>query len=95
MRTLRAELTGDSYVTVQSLTVRGRTPVLTLCRELLTRGFSPTLRLEVYREGTLALTVRSLRERGALTVAEGEASPRFLPWRPLPEDLRGRPHPDT
>jgi hypothetical protein len=64
---------------------RGNTPVLALCRELLRQGVDPDQVLQVYRNGVLALRVRSIAEGAALTVAEGDRGiPRFRRWKPMP-----------
>src|SRR5262245_42109163 len=66
-RPLYAELT-DCTCTSTGLTARGAAPVLALCRQLLAAGADPDASLEVFRRGTLALRVRSLREAAQLEI---------------------------
>ena len=54
------------------LTVTGHAPVLELCRRLVAVGHDPTTPMHVYRDATLALTVRSIGEAKQL-VFPGEA----------------------
>jgi hypothetical protein len=80
---LYAELTGDNFASLGEIVVRGRTPVLSLCRELLAQGVDPDQALEVYRRGVLALKVRSIGEGAKLTVEESsDGRPRFRKFRP-------------
>jgi hypothetical protein len=65
---LRAELIGDYTCAGQSMTVRAKAPVLTLCRLLLAQGYDPTTTLDVYRGNTVCLRVRSIGEGSGLTV---------------------------
>src|SRR5690348_10730676 len=48
----------------------GRTPVLSMCRELLRQGIDPDASVEIFRAGILALKIRTLRQGAALAVAE-------------------------
>jgi len=66
---LVAHLSGSSTCTGAGITAHSPTPVLALCRELLAAGLDPDTALDVYRAGTLALRVRSLREAAGLRVA--------------------------
>jgi hypothetical protein len=65
---IRAELAGSSRCTAAGISTSGSTPVLALCRQLLAAGVDPDLALEVYRQGILALRVRSLRGGAALKI---------------------------
>jgi hypothetical protein len=65
---VRAELTGSNICTALGITVRSTTPVLAVCRVLVERGHDPNQRLDCYRNGTLALTVRSIGEAAALEI---------------------------
>jgi hypothetical protein len=83
--TLRAELTGETCSSLGEVVGRGKTPVLALCRELLRQGISPDRALEVYRNGIMALRIRSIAKGAAFTVAEGDrGTPRFRRWKPMP-----------
>jgi hypothetical protein len=80
---LSAELSGDSFCRLGEVVTTGRTPVLALCRQLLAQGVSPDQALEVYRNGTLALRVRSIGEGARLTVkSAGNGAPIFAPNAP-------------
>ena len=57
-RAIRAELTGSDTCSVAGITTRSTSPVLALCRALLSAGHNPDSPLEVYRGEVLALTVR-------------------------------------
>src|SRR6516164_9622984 len=46
-----------------------RTPVLALCRELIAAGHDPSRPLHAYRDGVLALRIRSIGEAARLRVA--------------------------
>ena len=48
--------------------VRAAAPVLALCRELVEAGHDPTCQLHVYRNGVLALGVRSIGEAARLSI---------------------------
>jgi hypothetical protein len=54
--------------------------VLAICRELLRCGLSPDQALEVYRNGILALHVRSIGEGAKLAVRDdgNTGRPRFI-----------------
>jgi hypothetical protein len=63
-----AHLSGSSTCTGAGITANSPTPVLALCRELLAAGLDADTAMEVYRAGTLALRVRSLREAARLEI---------------------------
>src|SRR5262245_60090675 len=58
---LQATLHGGDRAEIFGLTIRSDAPVLKLCRWLVRAGYDPGLPLEVFRDGTLALRVRSIR----------------------------------
>jgi hypothetical protein len=62
-------LAGDSWCKIGEAFATGRTPVLTACRALLAQGIDPDTALEIYRNGTLALRVRSIEQAAKLRVA--------------------------
>jgi hypothetical protein len=66
---IRAELIGSDEGTAAGLTIRGRAPVLALCRQLIADGHDPGLPLEVWRGPVLCLRVRSIGEAAQLRVA--------------------------
>ena len=68
MTAIRAELAGSDTCTAEGIKAKGKTPVLNLCRQLLAVGLDPDSALEVYRNGTLALKVRSIGEAAAIEI---------------------------
>jgi hypothetical protein len=78
-------LSGANTCTSADITASSTTPVLALCRQLLAAGIDPDRAMEVYRNGTLALRIRSIGEAAELTVKDdNRGTPRFLPYRPGP-----------
>jgi hypothetical protein len=74
------------------LTVQGRTPVLSLCRQLVAAGHDPAEPAEAYRGETLAMRIGSIGEAAWLTVIENETvGPRFARWKPFPVLRSARP----
>jgi hypothetical protein len=53
-----------------------------MCRELLRQGIDPDASVEIFRAGTLALKIRTLREGARLTVDEHNGT-RFAAWKPF------------
>jgi hypothetical protein len=77
-----AHLDGPRTCTAAGVTATGAAPVLTLCRELLAAGLDPDAAMQVYRNGILALRVRSLREGAHLAVEDDHlGQPKFRRWR--------------
>ena len=96
---LFAELTGSDTCTSAGVTAQGSAPALLLCRQLLAQGVDPDTALTVFRNGTLALRIRSIAEGAALTVEDSRfGQPVFRPYRyrgvgmalPVPKTGRGR-----
>jgi hypothetical protein len=84
-RIIRAELIGSDMCTAAGLTAQGHVPALAVCRKLLAAGYNPRCELHVYRDGTLALRIRSIGEGARLTVEEcSDGKPRFRSYRPHP-----------
>ena len=82
MTAIHAELTGSNTCLAEGITATGKTPVLSLCRHLLAVGLDPDSALEVYRNGTLALKVRSIGEGATITVEDNRyGQPVFRPYR--------------
>ena len=82
---ITAQLTGSHRCecVLYGLSASGHAPTLVLCRELLNAGANPDSSLVVYREGVLALRIRSIREGAKLTVEDAESgTPRFRLARP-------------
>ena len=65
---IAAELTGVNTIVALGATTVSKTPILTLCAELVAAGIDPTMPLTVYRGSTLALTVRSIGEAANLEI---------------------------
>jgi hypothetical protein len=78
---IRCELTGSSTVQAGDLTASTATD---LCRLLLAAGTAPDAPLECFRNGTLALRVKSIQAGARLTVRESDGPPRFVRWKPFP-----------
>ena len=97
---IRAELTGSTTCTAAGITAQGHAPALLLCRQLLAQGLDPDAALQVFRNGTLALRIRSLSEGAGLAVEDNRhGQPVFRPYRdrgvgtapPVRQNGRGRP----
>jgi hypothetical protein len=67
---ITAQLIGSHRCESLGIVATGHAPVLNLCRSLLAAGLNPDQALHVYRNGTLALRVKSLRTGARLTVKE-------------------------
>jgi len=63
-----AELIGDNECRAAGLVVRSTTPVLAMCRKLVTAGIDPATPLECYRGTTLAITVASIAQGAGLEI---------------------------
>jgi hypothetical protein len=75
---IRAELTGSHTCTALGITAKSGSPVLALCRKLIEAGHNPAMRLEMYRDNTLCLRVRSIAEAaGLVVVPAGNGQPIF------------------
>lgn len=66
---LRATLTGATTASAAGETAHGSAPVLSLCKTLLANGMTPDAALLVYRNGVLALKVRSIAEAASLEIS--------------------------
>jgi len=103
---IAAELIGSHCCEPLGFVGKDNSPVLSLCRSLLAAGLNPDQALDVYRAGTLALRVKSLRAATSLRVKEPEhgrvqfckfpSRPlwfcRHLRWRlPMQKNGRGPP----
>ena len=77
---IRCELTGSNTARAGDLTAQGATD---LCRLLLAAGADPDSQLECFRNGRLAIRVKSIRVGAALTVRETDG-PRFVAWKAWP-----------
>jgi hypothetical protein len=84
---LYAELIGSDTCTAVGITARSHAPALALCRQLLAAGLDPDQALEVYRNGTLSLRIRSIGEGARLTVKDdNRGTPRFIAYRAGPDE---------
>ena len=66
---IRAELSGSDCASACGVAVRGGSPVIALCRQLVAAGYDPRTPLEAYRGKTLCLHVRSIGEAAGLEIA--------------------------
>ena len=91
---MRAELEGENTCTMGELRVHSRTPVLVMCRLLVSKGIDPATPLEVYRSATLALRVGAIGEAAKLMAEEGAGRPYFRKgrWDRIPSGTRPRNH---
>lgn len=99
IKLIRAELKGSEEASACGLVVRGGSPVIALCRQLVAAGHDPAIPLEAYRGDTLCLKVRSIREAAELEIAAHGVGFRKRPrgnedGAPY-SDLNGEPHPDN
>jgi hypothetical protein len=77
-----ATLIGSDRCSALGIAVRGRAPALALARSLIEAGYDPNRPLNVYREGVLALAIRSIGEASRLTVEDDQhGRPRLRHWR--------------
>jgi hypothetical protein len=65
---VRAELSGSTRCSALGITAAANAPVLALCRQLIAAGLDPDSAMAVYRNGTLALRVRSIGEAARLEI---------------------------
>ena len=65
---VRAELVGSDQCSASRIVAHGYTPVLGLCRELVSIGINPATALHVYRGDLLCLVVRSIGDGAALEI---------------------------
>ena len=86
---LRCELVGSDQAIAGDIVASG---ALELCRRLLAAGANPAAELVCYRNGTLALRIKSIGAGARLTVREtSKDGPRFATWRPFPTARVGGP----
>jgi hypothetical protein len=84
---LYAELIGSDTCTAAGIRARNQAPALALCRQLLAAGLDPDQALEVFRNGTLSLRIRSIGEGAQLTVRDdNRGTPRFVTYRSGPDE---------
>jgi hypothetical protein len=86
---LRCELVGSDQAIAGDIVASG---ALELCRRLLAAGANPAAELVCFRNGTLALRIKSIGAGARLTVREtSKDGPRFATWRPFPTARSRRP----
>jgi hypothetical protein len=86
---IRCELVGSDVVVAGDIKADG---AFDLCRRLLAAGASPAAELVCFRDGRLALRIRSIGDGARLTVRETATDgPRFTTWRPFPAARSGHP----
>lgn len=82
---IRCELLGADKAQAGDLIARGASPVFNLCRLLMAAGVDPAAPLQCYRNGTLALTVKSVGVGAGLTIRETDTGgPRIVRWKAFP-----------
>jgi hypothetical protein len=79
---IEATKTGPGVIEAIGTTVRHRTPVLELCRELVAAGFDGPMTVRD-TDGRALMTVRCIVEAAKLTVDESRDC-RFSRWKPHP-----------
>jgi hypothetical protein len=86
-----AELIGHDRAQAGNIVVRSRSPVFALCRALLAAGANPNNKLECFRGGVLALTVKTIGIGAKLTIKENDwVGPKVVPYEPFSRDRVGR-----
>jgi hypothetical protein len=86
---VRCDLLGSDKAIAGDIMASG---AFDLCRRLLAAGANPAAELVCYRNGTLALRIKSIGAGAQLTVREtSKDGPRFATWRPFPAARSGRP----
>jgi hypothetical protein len=65
---IHAVLTGSDTASAEGITVTSPSPILSLCRQLITRGYDPNLPLIAARGQTVCLKIRSIGEAARLRV---------------------------
>jgi hypothetical protein len=84
-----AQLVGSDFAIVGEIKAHG---ALNLCRQLLGAGADPDAELHCYRDGMIALRIKSVGAGAKLTVHEtASGGPRFATWRPFPAARSARP----
>jgi len=83
---IRAELNGSNRCSTLGITARGHSPVLGLCRKLIEARYDPATSVEVYRDQTLCLRVRSIGEATAIRIASHGVG-----FEPLPKCTAAAP----
>jgi hypothetical protein len=79
---LRCELVGSDQAIAGDIMASG---AFDLCRRLLAAGANPAAELVCYRNGTLALRIKSIGAGARLTVRETATDgPRLVTWKPFP-----------
>src|SRR5215472_11168805 len=68
LHAIRADLIGSDTCTALGLTCNSGSPVLALCRDLVTAGHDQASRLDVYRGDVLCLRIRSISECAELEI---------------------------
>ena len=86
---VRCDLVGSDKAIAGDIMASG---AFDLCRRLLAAGANPAAELVCYRNGTLALRIKSIGAGAQLTVREtSKDGPRFATWRPFPTARSRRP----
>ena len=79
---VRANLLGDDTALAGNVISRGKSPIFHLCRKLIAAGVDPDSPLECFRNGNLAIRVRTIRAGALLTTREdGTRGPEVVRWK--------------
>jgi hypothetical protein len=79
---VRCDLVGSDKAIAGDIMASG---AFDLCRRLLAAGANPAAELVCYRNGTLALRIKSIGAGARLTVRETATDgPRLVTWKPFP-----------
>jgi hypothetical protein len=88
---IHVELIGSNSCAALGITISSSSPVLALCRKLISLGYDPATPLEAYRGETLALRVRSIGEGARLQVnSQGRGFECCQESRPAPPMRRNQ-----
>jgi hypothetical protein len=64
--------------------LNSKAPIFSYCRHLIKKGIHPRTKLEVYREDTLALSIKTINKGAKLSVKEdNQDGPYFIKYRPF------------
>jgi hypothetical protein len=88
---LIAQLIGQDRAQAGDVVAKSRTPIFTLCRELVASGANPDSSLECYRGPVMCIRVKSIGIGAKLTIKENDwVGPKVVPYEPVSRDRVGR-----
>lgn len=78
-----AELIGSDTVIAEGKTMRCKSPITALCRQLIKAGYDPAQAIEAYRGDVMCIRVRSIGDGAQWIARENSRSgPFFARWVP-------------